>query len=369
MNILFQSRRSLFDVPGGDTIQLLKTKQYLEKKGHRVDISTENSPDLSAYDIVHLYNLMRPQDLLIQAENAKKQRKKIALSTIYGLYTEYDKKGRIGAEKWISNLFHYSVTEYLKVAARAVKNGELHQGTMDYLIKGHLKSQSSIVSMTDVFLPNSSSEMKRVIQDFPEAKNRPCVVVPNGVDRSVFDPEKIVPRESVLEYKDCILCVARIEGRKNQLNLVRALKDLPHKLVLIGKAAPNHRSYYEQIKKEAGKNVHVVGQVAHDELPEFYKAAKVHVLASWMETPGLSSLEAGIMGCNLVATERGDTRDYFGDHAFYCEPDDVESIRSAILKACEKPMSQELREHILQNFTWERAAEKTLEGYELALSS
>jgi hypothetical protein len=41
-------------------------------------------------------------------------------------------------------------------------------------------------------------------------------------------------------FRDCILCVARIEGRKSQLNLVKAVRNLPYKLVLIGKPAPNH---------------------------------------------------------------------------------------------------------------------------------
>jgi len=82
-----------------------------------------------------------------------------------------------------------------------------------------------------------------------------------------------------------------------------------------------------------------------------------------METPGLSSLEAGVMGCNLVITDKGDTKDYFGDYAFYCEPDSVESIRTALKKAFETPVNPALRQHILRNYTWEKTAEKTLDGY------
>ena len=92
MKVLFQSRKTLFSAPGGDTTQLLKTKEYLEKLGIEVDISLELEPDLREYDIIHVFNLMRPQDLFLQVRNAKRQGKKIALSTIYGPYTEYEKK-------------------------------------------------------------------------------------------------------------------------------------------------------------------------------------------------------------------------------------------------------------------------------------
>jgi glycosyltransferase involved in cell wall biosynthesis len=138
---------------------------------------------------------------------------------------------------------------------------------------------------------------------------------------------------------------------------------LPWKLILIGKPAPNHGGYLTEIKKAAGSNVHIVGEVAHEHLPAYYAAAKVHVLASWMETTGLSSLEAGAMGCNLVITDKGDTREYFGDRAFYCDPSSVQSIRDAIVNAYNAPVEPDLRERILNNFVWKKAADKTLEGY------
>jgi glycosyltransferase involved in cell wall biosynthesis len=80
-------------------------------------------------------------------------------------------------------------------------------------------------------------------------------------------------------------------------------------------------------------------------------------------------LEAAAMGCNLVITNKGDTRDYFGNYAYYCEPGSIKSTRAAIIRACESPVDPLLREHILQNFTWEKTAEKTLEGYKIALNS
>lgn len=367
MNVLFQSRQTLFTVPGGDTVQLLKTKEYLEKVGIHVDISTELEPDVTSYNVVHLFNLTRPQEIYLQALNAKKQNKKVVLSTIYMSYAEYEKHARNGILSFCANIFSWSQMEYIKIMARAIMNGEFNKGTRYIFLKGYRPMLESILEMVDVLLPNSESEMTRIMKDFNKARTIKHVIVPNAVDIGLFDPDTTVDTPEIQRFNGCILCVARIEGRKCQLELVRAMKDLPWPLILIGKPAPNHGAYFEQIKKEAGPNVHIIGEVDHNLLSRYYKAAKVHALVSWMETTGLSSLEAGAMGCNLVITDKGDTQDYFGSYAFYCSPDSIESIKTAIIKAYESPSNPALRQHILSNFTWEKAAEKTLEGYEIAL--
>jgi glycosyltransferase involved in cell wall biosynthesis len=257
--------------------------------------------------------------------------------------------------------------EYLKIAARAVRNRELHRGTGTLLVHGYRALQERILEMSDILLPNSCSEMQRVSKDFPAAGDKRFIVVPNAVDARLFSDEASILTPDMEQYRDSVLCVARIEELKNQLNLVRAMRNLPMQLVLIGKPAPNHGDYSARIRAEAGLNTHILGEMEQSRLPQFYRAARVHVLASWMETTGLSSLEAGAMGCGLVITDKGDTREYFGDFAQYCDPDSVESIRVAVLRAYEAPPPG-LRSHILNNFTWEKCAEKTVEGYQQILA-
>ena len=362
MKILFQSRKTLFTAPGGDTTQILKTKEYLEKAGCIVDITLELEPDLSGYDIVHVFNLMRPQELYLQVRNAKKQHKKIALSTIYGPYVEYEKKARGGILQFLNQFLSITQIEYLKVIARMILNAECSKGTLFYLLNGHKRLQKKIVQAVDVFLPNSDSEMKRVCDDF-NLKDYYYVAVPNTVDINKFDYDNVTVDDSIEFYRDCVLCVSRIEGRKNQLNIIKAIKDLPYKFVFIGQAGANFKKYYEKCKKEALSNVFFLGQVEHDKLPQFYKLAKVHILASWMETPGLSSLEAAVMKTNIVVTKKGDTEDYFKEYAYYCEPDDLDSIRRAVIAAFEAPFNEELSDRILKHYKWEDTAKATLEGY------
>lgn len=366
MRVLFQSRKTLYSVPGGDTTQIQKTKEFLEKLGVEVSISLELTPDLSDYDIVHVFNLMRPQELYLQIKNAKAQGKKVALSTIYGPYEEYEKKARGGILQFLNNLLSISQIEYLKVIARAVLNFEINKGTVIYLLNGHKRLQKKIIKMVDVFLPNSNSEMERVAKDF-NLKEYNYVAVANAVDVHKFDYDEIQIDAENEKYRDCVLCVSRIEGRKNQLNVIRACKTLPYKFVFIGKAGANFKKYFEKCKAEAGSNTYFLGQIEHEKLPQFYKLAKVHVLASWMETPGLSSLEAGMMHCNIVVTRKGDTEDYFGNMAYYCEPDDLGSIRESVIKAYENPYDSTLCKIIQSKYKWEDTAIQTLQGYHTVL--
>jgi glycosyltransferase involved in cell wall biosynthesis len=93
------------------------------------------------------------------------------------------------------------------------------------------------------------------------------------------------------------------------------------------------------------------------------------VLASWFETTGLSSLEAAAMHCNIVITEKGDTREYFGDDGFYCEPESPESIRVAVELASKATFNDALAEKIRNSHTWRKAAEQTLEAYLLLVGN
>lgn len=368
MKVLFQTRTNLYSSPGGDLIQIQKTKQFLEKLGVIVDISLEFEPDLSEYDIVHIFNLMDPQDIYLQCMNAKKQNKKVVLSTIYGLYTEYERKARGGMAQKIANILSPYQIGYLKNIIRHYHENRFHKGVLKMMFKGYYGLMKEITKNVDVFLPNSNSEMQRVAKEF-SLKKYDFEVIPNAIDKSVFNENNNFSENKFLKYKDSIVCAARIEGRKSTLNLIRAVKGTNYKLVLVGNESKNQKKYVEQVHKEAGENVVFLGPISHEDLKDLYQVAKVHALVSWMETPGLSSLESAVMGCNIVVTKKGDTEEYFGDLAFYCEPDDINSIKKAIDEAFSSEFKADLKNRILDNFTWEHAAKNTLKAYEKAIAN
>ena len=139
--------------------------------------------------------------------------------------------------------------------------------------------------------------------------------------------------------------------------------------MLVGDPAPNQSKYYSLCRKIAGKNIIFCGSMSQQQLLHYYAMASVHVLPSWFETCGLSSLEAASMGCNIVITDKGFTREYYGDHAFYCDPADPGSILEAIENAANAARPEELKQKIRNQFTWAKAAELTFKAYQKLGSS
>jgi len=367
MKVLFITRPTVFSGPGGDTVQLQKTKEYLQKLGCIIDIAISPVPELSGYDLIHFFNLRNPQDLILNVRRAKKLGIPCVLSTIWGSYNECDRKTRTGLQGWIANNVSEYKVEYLKSLSRIFLNFNFHRGMLSYILKGHYGSQKQIASSVNVLLPNSPTELKRVKEDM-RIPNALGVSIANAVDLKVFDYNKVQVGKYE-EYKGCLLSAARIEIRKCQLQLIRAVKGLPYKLVIVGKPSPNSQKYYEKCIQEAGDNVVFINHVSHAELAELYKVAKAHALISWMETPGLSTLEAGVMNCNVLVTNRGDTSYYFENYATYCEPDDIESIRNGVIEVMNSEVNLEFKNRIINNFTWEHTATQTFSAYKLALDN
>lgn len=357
MNVLLQSRVSLYSAPGGDTVQVERTAEALRACGVAADISLELEPDLSGYDLVHLFNLTRVHETYLQAENAKRQGRPVALSTIYWNEEEYERQAHGGLRRLLMAVAGREGIEYARIAFRYCANGERNRAARELLRHGYRALQRRVLAAADILLPNAQAEMQCLERDFGKLA-APYAVVPNAAEQE-FCPSGPAPWAG----RNCVLCAGRVEPRKNQLALVRALRGTGIPLVLAGCASLNHGRYYEAVRRAAPPGTVFAGQLGRAEMREAYDGARVHALPSWFETPGLASLEAAARGCNLVVSDRGSTREYFAEHAEYCEPGDEASIRAAVLRAWRSPPRPELRRRIAARFTWEEAARATVQAY------
>jgi glycosyltransferase involved in cell wall biosynthesis len=354
MKVLMLARPNLLTYPGGDTTQVLNTAKALRDLGVAIDINPEQ-PDYKRYDLLHFFNIIDPEDIL---GHLRRSRLPFVLSTVYCLYEEYDRHHRRDPVGWAYRLLPRDGVEYLKTVAKWMLKSE-SLSSYEFLWRGHGGSIRHILRRAACLLPNSESEYRRLVADY--GIERPYVVVPNGVDLDRFSPKGTGNRSIVL-------CVSRIEGRKNQVNLIRAVNETDLELYLVGLPAQNQQAYYEKCRRLAGDKVHFTGYLPFDTLLEYYERARVHALPSWFETTGLSSLEASLMGCNVVVGDRGDVRDYFREDAWYCDPADPASIREAVLAAFEAPHNETLPQRIRTRYNWANAAQRTVEGYRMAMA-
>lgn len=353
MKVAMISRSSLFTSRGGDTIQIQQTARHLREANVDVDIRlAKEKINYAEYDLLHFFNVTRPADIL---PHLKKSKIPFVLTPLLIDYSEFDKNCRTGISGTVFRHLSAAQIEYLKIIARFIKRQEAIN--FSYLLNGHLRSIRTIIQKAAMLLPNSMMEYKAICDSFSPAPS--FSVIPNGIDDHLF-------AVSVNEQKDpnLVLCVARIEGLKNQINLISALNDSKFQVYLIGNAAMNQNNYYLKCKKIAAPNIHFVDHLPQEELTRYYRKAKVHVLPSWFETCGLSTLEAAAMGCNTVITNRGYASEYYDGYAFYCDPASPSSILEAVEQASKEDADKIFQKKILTHYTWQNAAQETLKAYQ-----
>ncbi len=357
MRVVFIARSTLYTIPGGDTIQMASITKHLGSLGIDTTIRLTHEPiDYKEYDLLHFFNITRPADIIY---HIKRTATPFVASPNLVLYSEYDKRFRKGLPGFILRLFPNYCIEYIKVLGRWL-NGTDKLKSISYLWTGQHKSIRQILKRAAFVLPNSNMEngkLSEIFQVAPEYR-----IIPNGVDPDLFSYDETIQKDEQM-----ILSVARIEGLKNQLNLIKGLNNTEFKVFIIGSCAHNQKSYYNLCRKAAAPNIQFLGRVCQEELVQYYQKAKVHILPSWFETCGLSTLEAAVMGCNIVVTEKGYTREYFGDHALYCDPSSPDSILKAVRKATARKQDYLLRDKILRDYTWQRAAFLTSQAYNQTL--
>lgn len=362
MRVLMINRASARQVSGGDVIQLEKTRAALQTHGVSVDVRLTDELDGSwNYDLVHIFNVQSPGEAWQACQLAKSKGLPVALSPIYWNFTE----------SW------YWTNPTLKPIWRAVRALLGKWGYPIYAQWQHLRSHASktwliqrqLLLSADVVLPNSQMEAVKLRSDFRVPKGAVRFeVIPNGVDQRLFEntpaPSECA-RSLVSNLEGFVLQVGRLSPEKNCLALIEALWKLDIPIVFVGRASPYAPEYAVACRERGHErdNVYFLDWIPHEQLPGIYALAAVHTLPSWRETPGLASLEAAAAGCRVVSTSIGSAREYLGDEAWYCHPADQKSIRKAVLQALDSPASARLRQRILDNYTWDIAAEATLKAY------
>jgi glycosyltransferase involved in cell wall biosynthesis len=357
MKVLYYIRKSYLEQSGGDTIQLSKTKEYLERLGVKINISSSIDVNSDNYDIIHAFNVI-PINPLYEFF-LKYHKKKIVLSTIYWNMDEYQQK--------VLNKISLKRKLYFAASKIPVVNNIINQNLVtkmgfntDESFKEKLRY---CIESSKIILPNSEAEQINIESEL--SIKFKSIVIPNGVDINIrpVSAEEIKRKYNI--PNDFLICVGRIEYRKNQAELLKAAKRIGIPVVLVGKVNWHEKKYFKQFKNY--KFVHIES-LTQPELFGLYSTAKAHVMPSWFETPGLVSLEAAFMGTQIVTTDRGCAREYFREHAFYCSPDSTDSIEKAILENLNYPKNIKSKKKIIEtNYTWEIAAQKTLSVYQAIL--
>jgi glycosyltransferase involved in cell wall biosynthesis len=175
--------------------------------------------------------------------------------------------------------------------------------------------------------------------------------------------------------RDFLLAVGSLQPRKNLVRLIRAYArlraeqpDFQLQLVIVGRKLWLHHEIFAEVARQPwAPDVVLTGYVADEDLPPLYRAARVFVYPSLFEGFGLPPLEALACGTPVVTSNNSSLPEVVGAAALTVDPQDETALAEAI---CQATHDAELRARLraaglerAKLFTWQAAAERTLELY------
>lgn len=184
--------------------------------------------------------------------------------------------------------------------------------------------------------------------------NKEVVVVPNGVDLSLFSVEP--PRDKVLMYAQglgkkegdiYLVTVSRLSHKNGIDDVIRALQHVPHNVTFLIAGIGEDEIKLRVLAEECGvrERVKFLGLVNQKDIPILLRVSDIFIRASRSEGFGISFIEAMAAGLPVIATPVGGIPDFIDDREtglFAC-PDNPKSIAEAINELIEH---DNLRNHI-----------------------
>jgi len=219
-----------------------------------------------------------------------------------------------------------------------------------------------------IAVSESAAEETRSAFKLPREKLR---VVYNGIDLEMFrglDSEKKEPGHLIIVANSS-------DRKKGVIYLLQALKllreEMDLKLTIVDRGAPDNK-YTPALVTRYGLDgsVSFTGRLSVEELVRHYVRAEVAVVPSLYEGFGIPAAEAMACGVPVVATTAGALPEVVENETtgILVPPRDANALAKAIRRLLrDEPLRQAMgaegRRRVESNFTWEKAAEKTLEVY------
>lgn len=346
MRVLIQPRPAAPVRQGGDWLHLQAVLEPLRALGVQAEISTDVHASLEGFDLCLIWSAVEPQLALPYLFNAWRQDKRVAFMPIYWTLTRL----------WKAD-----------AALRGMDANEAMREMEHLQRERYMALEKILVRGADVLTPNSESEAERLYQDFGVPRER-MHVSHYGTTNNFADGKAERFREFV-DAPEFVLSVGLIGPRKNQLNLIRALRDLERPLVLLGDV--ENEAYAQECRKAAAQNrarVYFVPRKPQEVVADAYAAARVHAIISLHDIGPLVALEAAVAGVPQVVTTECSMQNYLGAPTVFVDPEDLGAIADAVKRVENEPRTQALSQQLLRTWTWTRAAKELRAGLEWVLA-
>ena len=364
MRVLFLLRSDTDRLVGGTAEQLRQYARAVTDRGGEVVLHIASTPPGGRFDVAHVFNVDWPLETSRHMEVARSCANRVVLSPVHHdrrWEDAYHVQGRHGVSRAVAAAVDIDGFMRLRGIAQAARQPALRKRACAQLARGVLRSQREMLRSADAWFVASPHEADAIVADFG-VERRPTHVIRNGGDW--VDEELPLPALPA----DFVLSVARIEARKNQLALARALVEVGMPGVFVGMPNPRHRAFVarfaEYVRSQPGLTW--LPTLGRRETLALFRRARLHALASWYELAALVDSEAAVAGCPIVTTARGHSRDVLGDAAVYWDPGSGhDGLVAALRSGLARTSSTEAVSGFRGRLAWARIREDVARAYGL----
>lgn len=276
---------------GGGEFEILYIENLLKKHGLIVDIYGPYSQDIESYDVILHFSVdAGGLELLRQIKRANKPI--VLYPNLH--YTKSTESNRLPIEEYIN--------------------------------------------LVDAIIFKSLSEKKNLCKPFIITEEK-IHIVPNFINENII---KAAPKElfsKLYNIENYAICMGIIEPAKNQLMAIRAMKTLGIPLVIVGKY--RDKEYYDLCFKESAKeNLFIDNLPYHSDVMRSALQGSIMYIELSHEPAGLSALDAGLSGCNLLLSDSEWSHEHFDSYATYANPNSLEDVKKAMENILDNKESQ-----------------------------
>jgi glycosyltransferase involved in cell wall biosynthesis len=335
MKILIESYSTVFQQEaGGVQTRIRLFIDHLKNAGIGVKKYDKWSDKLDEYDILHIFK--------IQPEN-------------YSLFRMAQSKG---IPVIISTVI--PIENRFKIILAIILYRLFNVSTGYSIIYNMLRNAEAILPQT-VYEADFLKKYYRI-------KSKTVHIIPNGVNITHYEKNRSLFSQSTGIKGKYVLQVGRFDENKNQISVIQAMSNTNIPIVFIGGEDPAQPSYYQRCKDIAGRNIHFLGWINHNDplLSSAYMSAQIVILPSHKEIFGNSLIEGGAAGANLIATKSLPINAWgLSKLCLSIDPNDTDDIKKKIETLFNKPLDPAISEIIKNRFSWERVIDTHLQVYSI----
>jgi len=378
--------------------------QKLAKIGNRVTVITAASQDKEYEEIngFRIYYLKRAKPIKFTKNYSKEWREESIKKFIelhkkekFDILHSQERAALHFLKKKINKKYHVPIVVTLHTTVHDDFKTKLNMGlslntfirdilsffwcSLYYWPKSYFLEELKLTNSSDGMIC-TSNEQEKIMKKIYHLKDDKLFKVYNGIDANLFEPDKknkiLLKKYGIENDEKIILCIARLERDKGLQVIIRAMPKIEKitkkiKLVIVGDGF-----YMNNLKRLAkntkSKNIIFTGFIDIKEVPSFLNSCDVFVNPTIRQN-GYDLIMAEAMACEkvVISSNIGSTPTLIKnsqDGVLFKTKDTNQLIKKISFILNNKELSERIgksaRKKILNNFTSEFMAKRTVKVYE-----